>query len=428
MSATITDLLARQVWDSRGRPTIEVEVVLVSGVRGRAIAPSGASTGKREALDRRDGGRRLGGYGVDGPLADLRTIVRPLLIGRDANDQQGIDAALREADGTPQKSRLGGNAIVAASTAVAWAAAAQSGRPLWQHLSGLSGIAPSIPLPMIQIFGGGRHAAQRVDVQDYLVLCVGASSFAEAMEWTAEIYMAAASRMAARSGAGGVADEGGIWPAFARNEDGFAQIVEAIAAAGLTTDQVGIAVDVAASSFAVPGGYKLGLEGRTLTTDELVDRVEGWVRNFPIISVEDPVGEDDTEGFIEITRRIGDRVQIVGDDYLVTDAVAITEAARQRAGNAALLKINQCGTLSELIGAARAARASGWHAVQSGRSGESEDVTLAHLAVGLGSDQMKVGSMTRSERTAKWNEMLRIEETAALPFKFAAKPLPGRRI
>ncbi len=411
MSTEIADLIAREVWDSRGRPTIEVEIVLANGTRGRAIAPSGASTGSREALDRRDGGKRLGGYGVNGALADLRSIVRPLLVGRDPADQFGIDAALIAADGTPQKQRLGGNALVATSCAVAWAAANATGIPLWRHLSRLSGATPAIPLPMIQIFGGGRHAAQRVDVQDYLVLCIGAKSFAEAVEWTAEIYMAAASAMRGRLGAGGVADEGGIWPDFRRNEEGFELITEAIAATGLTTQQVGIAVDVAASSFAVPGGYRLGLEGTTLDTSALIDRIDGWVRDYPIVSLEDPLGEDDTAGFIEITRRLGDRLQIIGDDYLVTNAAAVEQAGHAQACNAVLLKANQCGTVTELIAAARATRKLGWKAIQSGRSGESEDVTLSHLAVGLASDQIKVGSMTRSERTAKWNEVLRIAET-----------------
>lgn len=410
MSA-ITDFIARQVWDSRGRPTIEVEITLSNGTHGRAIAPSGASTGTREALDRRDGGTRLGGYGVEGPLADLNTLIGPLLAGRDATDQAGIDSVLIDADGTPQKSRLGGNALVATSCAVAWAASADAGQPLWAHLQGLSGATPTIPLPMIQIFGGGRHAAQRVDVQDYLVLCIGASSFAEAMEWTAEIYMAAAARMRSRKGGSGVADEGGIWPEFRRNEDGFELIVEAIVDAGLRPGRdVGIAVDVAASSFAVAGGYRLGLEARTLETGALIERIVEWVRDYPIVSLEDPLGENDRSGFVEITRRLGDRVQIVGDDYLVTNAATIERAGTDGAANAALLKVNQCGTLTELIAAVGAANALGWNTVQSGRSGESEDVTLSHLAVGLGSHQIKVGSMTRSERTAKWNEVLRIAE------------------
>lgn len=414
MSSEITDLKARQVWDSRGRPTIEVEIVLASGKTGRSIAPSGASTGKREALDRRDGGKRLGGFGVNGALADLNTIVREALIGRGATQQAEIDAALLALDGTPQKTRLGGNAIVATSSAVAWAAAAGKDVPLGSHLRELAGLAEpvKIPSPMIQIFGGGRHAGNRIDVQDFLVLCLTAKSFAEAAEWTAEIYMAAASAMKQSGRLNGVADEGGVWPDFTRNEDGLSLLTEAIRQAGFDPGKdVGIALDIAASSFADGQGYRLSLENRTLSSSELIDMLAGWCETYPIVSLEDPVGEDDTEGFIAITERLGRSIQIVGDDYLTTSAAAIVRAGAVKACNTVLLKSNQCGTITELIAASAAARRFGWNAIQSGRSGESEDVTLSHLAVGLGSDQIKVGSITRSERTAKWNEVIRIEES-----------------
>ena len=413
MTSTITDLKARQVWDSRGRPTIEVEIQLQGGARGRAIAPSGASTGSREALDRRDGGERLGGFGVDGALADLRSIVRPACLGLDARDQQGIDQRLLDLDGTPQKSRLGGNAIVAASCAVAWAAANSAGEPLWRHFRRLSGAPPDqrwIPSPMIQIFGGGRHAGGRIDIQDYLVLCPGAASFAEAVEWTAEIYMAAASILA-HKGHHGVADEGGIWPDFTRNEDGLAYLLQAIELAGFKPlAQVGIALDIAATSFWHEGRYRLALEGRLLDTAGMIDMLAGWCGSFPILSIEDPLDENDCDGFVEFTRRMGSRIQIVGDDYLTTNAASIMAAGQARACNAVLLKANQCGTITELIAAVKAAEHFGMTMIQSGRSGESEDVTLSHLAVGLRSHQIKVGSMTRSERTAKWNEVIRIEE------------------
>ena len=418
MSTGITDLKARQVWDSRGRPTIEVEVRLEGGAHGRAIAPSGASTGSREALDRRDGGRRLGGFGVNGALADLDAVVRPALLGRDATDQAAIDRLLIDLDGTPQKSRLGGNAIVATSCAVAWAAADAARQPLWRHLRELAGAPVEqrwVPTPMIQIFGGGRHAGGRIDIQDYLVLCPGASSFAEAVEWTAEIYMAASSLLA-RKGLHGVADEGGIWPDFSRNEDGLSYLQQAIEMAGFKplTD-VGIALDVAATSFWHEGRYRLALENRLLDSAQMIDLLAGWCASFPILSIEDPLGEDDTEGFIEFTRRMGSRIQIVGDDYLTTNAASILEAGRTQACNAVLLKANQCGTVSEVIAAVNASEQFGMTMIQSGRSGESEDVTLSHLAVGLRSHQIKVGSMTRSERTAKWNEVIRIEESYPAP-------------
>lgn len=410
----ISEIIARQVWDSRGRPTVEAEVVLASGARGRAIAPSGASTGRREALDRRDGGKRIGGFGVDGALAAIRDEIAPALRGLEAAEQQAIDGRLIALDGTPQKTRLGGNAIVAVSLAVAWAAAAEAGQPLWRQLRGLAGLddAPHVPLPMIQIFGGGRHALGSVDVQDFLVLCPGATSFAEAMEMTAEVYLAAGAILGRRGRLGGVADEGGYWPAFTSNEEAIETLSAAIAAAGFAAPaEVAIALDIAASSFATPEGYRLALEQRTLSQKEWIETLSGWCARYPIVSIEDPVHEDDEAGFVAVTAALGQSVHIVGDDYLATNADRIAAAGAAKAGNAALLKANQCGTLSELIAAAAAADAHGWASIQSGRSGESEDVSLAHLAVGLKSDQIKVGSMARSERTAKWNEVLRIEET-----------------
>lgn len=412
MSA-IQSILGRQVWDSRGRPTVEVEVTLASGATGRAIAPSGASTGSREALDRRDGGNRLGGYGVNGALAAVNGEIAGRLKGMDAADQAAIDAALIALDGTPQKTRLGGNAIVATSSAVAWAAAADRKIPLWQHLRQVAGLDPSIPhipAPMIQIFGGGRHAGNRIDIQDYLILAVGAKSFTEATEQIAEVYMAASKAMAQKGKLNGVADEGGVWPDFAANEDGLELLTRAIEAAGLVPGRdIGIALDIAATSFYADGTYRLALEGRELSTLEMIELLETWVRAYPIVSLEDPLAEDDDAGFVEITRRLGKSIQVIGDDYLTTSAERIGHAASIGACNAVLLKSNQCGTLTELIAASTAAKSLGWNTIQSGRSGESEDVTLSHLAVGLLSDQIKVGSMTRSERTAKWNEVIRIE-------------------
>ena len=412
--ANISSVHGRQVWDSRGRPTIEVEVRLDSGAMGRSIAPSGASTGSREALDRRDGGKRLGGYGVNGAIEAVNGPIAERLTGLLAVDQRAVDNALIALDGTPQKTVLGGNALVATSQAVAWAAAAERGLPLWQHLrtlAGLDALDGHIPAPMIQIFGGGRHAGNRIDIQDFLIVASGATSFAEATEWIAEVYMAAARTMVDQGKLNGIADEGGVWPDFTANEDGLEALTRAIERAGFRPGaDIGIALDVAATSFYVDGRYRLALEGRELDTAQMIDLLEGWVGSYPIISLEDPLAEDDDNGFTEITRRLGQKVQIIGDDYLTTSAARIDRAATLSACNAVLLKANQCGTVTELIAASSAAKRLGWNTIQSGRSGESEDVTLSHLAVGLMSDQIKVGSITRSERTAKWNEVIRLEQ------------------
>jgi enolase 1/2/3 len=417
MADAITRVLARQVWDSRGRPTIEAEVRLASGRSGRAVAPSGASTGSREALDLRDGGTRLGGYGVARALRGIAEEIAPALIGCDVADQRGIDSALIALDGTPQKTRLGGNALVAVSLAAAWAGAAAADEPLWRRLRRLAGLeveAAHIPLPTIQIFGGGRHAGNRIDVQDFLVLALSAKSFAEALEMTAEVYFAAAGLLKARGRLNGVADEGGIWPDFSSNEEGLELLTEAIDGAGLAPGRdIGVALDIAASSFGDASGYRLALEDRRLSSEEMVEMLVRWCDAYPIVSIEDPVGEDDDRGFVAVTRRLGRSIQIIGDDYLTTNADRIAAAGEIGACNAVLLKANQCGTVSELIDASAAGRRIGWNTIQSGRSGESEDVSLSHLAVGLMSDQIKVGSMARSERTAKWNEVLRIEERLA---------------
>jgi len=418
MSA-IKSVLGRQVWDSRGRPTVEVEVTLESGASGRAIAPSGASTGSREALDKRDGGKRLGGYGVNAALGAVNGEIRGRLQGLDALDQAAADQAMIALDGTPQKTRLGGNAIVATSSAIAWAAAAEQRIPLWKHLRRLSNLDPEaqhIPAPMIQIFGGGRHAGNRIDIQDFLILAVGARSFVEATEQIAEVYMAAAKAMVQAGKLNGVADEGGVWPDFTANEDGLELLTRAIETAGLRPGaDIGIALDVAATSFFADGAYRLALEGKALSTLEMIELLESWVAAYPIVSLEDPLAEDDDAGFAEITQRLGKSIQIIGDDYLTSSESRVALSAAQGCCNSVLLKSNQCGTLTELIAASTCARSVGWNTIQSGRSGESEDVTLSHLAVGLMSDQIKVGSMTRSERTAKWNEVIRIEGYCVAP-------------
>ncbi len=407
----IETLRARRVWDSRGLPTLEAEVGLAGGALGRAIAPAGASRGSREALDLRDGGERLQGRDVRKALASVAEVIAPALMGRDVRDQAGADAAMIELDGTPLKSRLGGNAMVATSLALLHAAAAQAGRPLWLYLAELYGRQPSIPLPEIQIFGGGAHAGRRIDVQDFMVMVPGAASFDEALEVTAEIHAAAGSLMAERGRRAGVADEGGWWPLFDSNEEALETLMRAIELAGETPgERVVISLDIAASEFGEKGRYRLALEDRALDSEGMIDLLGGWLERYPIASIEDPLAEDDRAGMRAFTEAFGDRVQIIGDDYLVTNASLVEEAAAEGACNAVLIKMNQAGTVSESVETLLTAERAGYRAVVSARSGETEDVSISHLSIGLGAGQLKVGSITRSERQAKWNECLRIAE------------------
>ena len=424
MAHLIEQVVARRVWDSRGRPTVEAEVRLAGGVVGRAIAPAGASTGSGEAVDLRDGGAAFGGCDVSRAVRGIEDEVAPALRGRDVMDQAGLDRALVELDGTADKRRLGGNALIAVSMAALHAAAGAAGRPLWRHLLGESpGESPArLPLPEIQIFGGGAHAGRRVDIQDFMVIAVGASTFAEALDWTAEVYRAAGARMAAAGRLCGVADEGGYWPAFDTNEEAVECLVRAIEDAGrIPGDEMAISLDVAASELHEAGRYRLGLEGRELDGDALAELLIGWLDRFPIVSIEDPLAEDDTRGMRRFTAAAGDRVQIVGDDYLVTSARRVEQAARDGACNALLVKPNQAGTVTETRAALDAARAAGFGTIVSARSGETEDVTIVHLAVGWGAGQLKVGSFARSERMAKWNEGLRIEEALGHDAAFAGR-------
>jgi enolase len=404
----ITAVRGRRVWDSRGRPTVEAEVTLAGGALGRAIAPAGASTGSGEALDKRDGGAALGGYDVRQAVASVNNEIARAVNGSNAISQTEVDAALIELDGTPDKARLGGNAMIAVSMAVAQAAAAAAQEPLWRYLRPE---AAALPLPEIQIFGGGAHAGRRVDVQDFMVVCPGASSFAEALEWTAEVYLAAGRLMAEAGRLKGVADEGGYWPDFASNEEALEMLLRAIERAGLTPgEQVAIALDVAASELGRNGLYRLGLERRELDSEGMMVLLMGWLGRYPIVSIEDPLAEDDLDGFAAFTRAVGDRVQVVADDLTVTDEARVREVAARGAANTLLVKPNQRGTLTETKAAFDAAQAAGWRTIVSARSGETEDTTIVHLAVGWGAPQLKVGSFARSERMAKWNEALRIEE------------------
>jgi enolase len=413
----IENVIGRRVWDSRGRPTVEAEVFLSGGAIGRAIAPAGASTGSGEAVDRRDGGSAFGGMDVKGAVFAVSNEISKVIRGLDAREQASIDLAMIQADGTENRGRIGANAIVAVSMAVAWAAAAQSKEPLWRNLGA---DAVQMPLPEIQIFGGGAHAGRRVDVQDFLIVCPGAESFAQALDWTAEIYRSAGALMEDRGKLMGVADEGGFWPAFDRNEEALDALTLAIHNAGFKApDDVAIALDIASSEFGHRGRYKLALEARDLSSEEMADQIQDWTSRYPIVSVEDPLAEDDWDGMAELTKRIGNKVQVVGDDFLVTDAVRVKQAAEIGACNTVLLKPNQRGTLTETLAAWEAAKKANFGAIVSARSGETEDTTIIHLAVGWGVPQFKVGSFTRSERMAKWNEAIRIEEELGAKATFA---------
>ena len=422
----IKSVFGRRVWDSRGHPTVEVDVTLANGVVGRAIAPAGASRGTREAIDLRDGGAALRGKGVSRALASVNGPIAQAIIGRDVADQSGIDGAILGLDPSALKETLGGNATVATSLAVLHAAAADANKALWRHVSDTTGFIPSLPLPEIQIFGGGAHAGRRVDIQDFMIIVPGANSFDEVMEITNEIYFAAGDIMASKGKMAGVADEGGWWPNFDSNEEALETLVGAIEKAGEKPgERVVISLDIAASEFCKDGRYRLALEDREMDSSAMIDMLGGWLDTYPIASIEDPLAESDVEGTREFTRRFGDRVQIIGDDYLVTNAALVEQAQKDEACNAVLIKVNQAGTVTESFETFRKARAAGWGAIVSARSGETEDVSISHLATGLGGGQLKVGSFTRSERMVKWNECLRIQDTLGVQSFVGGAPLAG---
>jgi enolase len=415
----ITQVSARRIWDSRGRPTVEVEVVSEDGTNGVGIAPAGASRGTREAAELRDGGNRFNGLDVRQALAGIEREIAPALVGRETAEQAAIDAMLIALDGTPDKSRLGGNALIATSLAVLHASAATNRTALWQYVA--EGRDVRLPLPQIQIFGGGAHAGRRVDIQDFMVVATGATSFSQALEMTAEVYRCAGELLGERGPAMGVADEGGWWPNFARNEDALETLVEAIERAKLSPGHdVSIALDIAASQFGENGRYRLALERQELDSDALCERLVRWIETYPIVSIEDPLAEDDEGGLMAFTRAVGDKIQIVGDDYLVTNADRVKHAAAVGACNGMLVKPNQAGTVTETRLALEAAHQAGYGTIMSARSGETEDVAIVHLATGWNVGQLKVGAFARGERTAKWNEALRIESRSNLRFAGAA--------
>ena len=417
---TITKVHGRRVWDSRGRPTVEVEVHVAGGAIGRAIAPAGASRGTHEAVDLRDGGKAFGGMGVTKAISNVNREIARLLQGRNALRQAEIDDALIAADGTPNKSHLGGNAMIATSMAVLHAVAGVHRMPLYAYLA--QGKSVRLPMPEIQIFGGGAHAGRRVDIQDFMIMAVGAHSFSEATAMTAEVYRAAGELLAQAGKLQGVADEGGFWPAFDSNEEALTMLMRAIEHAGYRPgEEIGISLDVAASEFGRDGRYKLGLENRELDSDGLCELLLGWLDRYPIVSIEDPLAEDDAVGMQRFTAAAGRKVQIIGDDFLVTNATRVKDAAANASCNAVLIKPNQAGTITETKAALDAGKAAGWGTIVSARSGETEDVTIVHLATGWDAGQLKVGSFARSERMAKWNEALRIEEQLGNKTGFAGR-------
>jgi enolase len=376
--------------------------------------------GSGEAVDLRDGGASLGGYDVSRAVRAVNREIASELAEKDAVDQATIDHAMIALDGTANKSRLGGNAIVATSMAVLHAAAAAHDVPLWKYLAQDRKVR--IPLPEIQIFGGGAHAARRVDIQDFMVMCPGAASFAQALEWTAEVYLAAGRIMKQAGKLQGVADEGGYWPAFASNEEALDTLVEAIDKAGFKAgEQVAISLDVAASEFGKGGSYTLALDNRRLGTDDMIAMLGRWLDTYPIVSIEDPVAEDDSTGFVGFTKAYGHRCQVIGDDFLVTNAERVQATAKTGGVTAVLIKPNQAGTVTETRAALNAGKAADFGTIVSARSGETEDVTIVHLAVGWNAGQLKVGSFSRSERMAKWNECLRIEEAMGGDAVFAGR-------
>lgn len=412
---TIANLHARRVWDSRGRPTVEVEVELESGARGIAIAPAGASRGRFEAIDLRDGGKSFGGWDVTNAIKAVDIEIAEVLKGQDVREQARLDKFMIELDGTANKKRLGGNATVETSMALAHAAAALESVPLWQYLRGQGGgddADVTLPLPEIQIFGGGAHASRRVDVQDFMVIATGAQSFREALDFTAEVYISAGRIMADAGKLAGVADEGGFWPDFDTNEEALETLVRAIEGAGFTPgNEVSISLDIAASEFGENGKYTLAKDDRTLESEEFCAMMVDWMERYPIVSIEDPLGEDDPDGLMKFTWAVGDNAQVVGDDVLVTSADRVKAAAKDKLCNTLLCKPNQAGTLTEAKAAFDAAAKAGMGRIVSARSGETEDSTIVHMAVGWGAPQLKVGSFARSERMVKWNEGLRIADT-----------------
>ncbi|KZE32738.1 enolase [Crenobacter luteus] len=408
--SSIIDVVAREILDSRGNPTVEADVLLESGVMGRAAVPSGASTGEKEALELRDGDKaRYLGKGVLRAVENINTEICEAIIGLDASDQAFIDKTLIELDGTDTKSRLGANAMLAVSMAVARAAAEDAGLPLYRYLGGAGPM--SLPLPMMNVINGGEHANNTLDIQEFMIMPVGAKTFREALRCGAEVFHALKKICDAKGYATTVGDEGGFAPNLASHEDAIKLILEAIEAAGYVAgSDVMLALDCASSEFYKDGKYHLTAEGLSLTSEQFVDYLETLVNNYPIISIEDGMSEHDWAGWKVLTERLGKRIQLVGDDLFVTNPAILAQGIEQGLANSLLVKVNQIGTLSETLKAVDLAKRSGYTSVMSHRSGETEDSTIADLAVATNCMQIKTGSLSRSDRMAKYNQLLRIEE------------------
>jgi enolase len=419
VTTIIEDVIAREVLDSRGNPTIEVEVFLDGGAVGSAIVPSGASTGAHEAVELRDEDpSRYAGKGVLTAARHVNETIRPEVMGSDAVDQVTLDRLLIDLDGTPNKARLGANALLGVSLAAAHAAADAVGLPLYRYLGGTG--ARTLPVPQVNILNGGKHAIDSTDFQEFMIAPLGAPSFREALRWAAETFHSLGALLHERGFATTVGDEGGYAPSLESNEAAIALVVEAIERAGYAPGkQIAIALDPATTELYADGAYSLAREGRTLGSEELIGFWEEWLDRYPIVSLEDGLAEDDWEGWSQLTERLGERIQIVGDDLLVTNTERLARGIEERAANSILVKLNQIGTLTETIEAVEMAQRAGWTAVISHRSGETEDTTIADLVVALNTGQIKTGSISRSERIAKYNRLLRIEEELADAAEFA---------
>ncbi len=418
----IEGVLAREILDSRGNPTVEVDVLLEDGSMGRAAVPSGASTGEAEALELRDADdRRFLGKGVEQAVANVNGVIAGELIGRDARAQESIDALMLGLDGTPNKEKLGANAILGVSLAVAKAAAESTDQPLYRYLGGVGAV--TLPVPMMNVLNGGAHGGWLTDFQEFMVMPVGAESFRDALRWGAEIYHHLKKVVASKGYSTNVGDEGGFAPALTKgNQEAIELILEAVEKAGYRAgEQVMIALDPATSEIYEDGQYRLKTENRVLSRDEMVRLWSDWVDRYPIVSLEDGMAETDWDGWVLLREAIGEKVQLVGDDLLVTNVEFLRKAIDLDAANSILIKLNQIGSLSETIAAVEMAKRAGWTAVISHRSGETEDTTIAHLAVGLNTGQIKTGAPARSDRVAKYNELLRIEQELG-----EAAVFPGR--
>jgi len=421
MDSSIEYIVAREILDSRGNPTVEVEVQLLDGTVGVAAVPSGASTGTNEAVELRDGDKsRYGGKGVLTAVENVNTTIAERVEGMDARDQLAIDTAMIELDGTPNKSKLGANAILGVSLAAAKAAAEYSGLPLYRYIGGAG--ARELPVPMMNILNGGKHADSNVDLQEFMAMPVGAPNFAEALRWCAEVYQSLKSVLKSRGLSTSVGDEGGFAPNLGANEEAIALIIEAIEKAGYKPgEQVAIALDPAASEFYQDGKYVLKGEGTTKTSAEMVDYYAGLIEKYPIVSLEDGLAEDDWDGWKLLNEKLGGKIQLVGDDIFVTNPVFLKKGIDMNVANSILIKLNQIGTLSETLKTIETAKRAGWTAVVSHRSGETEDTTIADLVVGVNTGQIKTGAPARTERVAKYNRLLKIEAELGSVAEFPGK-------